>query len=180
MGSFLAAVRSFTRVTRAGAAVADVQVSAPDGLTPEHMAPAGTDSAPLETDTVLCVPVDGSGRYVAPAYADPVNAGLSGPGEWGGYSRDAGAAVQARLRLRDDGAIELSNGAGSLSLAADGAFSVSNAAGSLEIAADGLVTINGVQITTLGDVESLLGVSLNFHMHPVTSAPGTTGAPIPT
>ena len=167
---YLAEVGSVTRVTRDGVPVLDVQVL-PFGpgstVTPEQMLPAGVDSAPLIGDTALAVDVLASGRAIAAAYADPENAGVASPGEFRAYSRNAAGAIVAELHLK-----------------ADGSVLISNAAGSFELGADGAVSINGAQITTLGDVISALMVSLNNHLHAgsATAPSGIvspTGAPIP-
>ncbi len=163
---YLATVDGFTRTSRSGVPVADVQVT-PFGpgssLTPEQMLPAGVDSAPLLGDLALAVDVLGSGRAIAAAYADPVNAGVATSGEFRAYSRDAQGTVAVEIHLK-----------------ADGSVFISNAAGSFELGVDGAVSINGAQITTLGDVISALMVSLSTHTHGgVTVGAGQTGAPIP-
>jgi hypothetical protein len=163
MSGFVASVLSFTRRTRNGAKVGDVK-SNPGGsanITAEHMGPSGDDSPPFPSDSLGAFAVEGTGRFVAGGYADPVNEGVANPGEVRRYARDGVGSIVATIYMK-----------------ADGTITISNDNGSFAMAPSGVVTINGVTIDTSGNIVSpgevtASGVTLTGHTH----APGSLATP---
>lgn len=162
-------VLSFTRVLRNGGNLSDVKADPGGGAntTMEHFSAPGDDSFPLETDYAVSVPVPGRGRQAVVGYVDPVSTPKSLKGDKRIYARDASGALVVELWLHNDGAGELSNALGSLTLLADGTFN-----------------INGVLISAAGTITDANGIVLGTHTHP--QAPDSdgdtqqpTGVPIP-
>lgn len=164
-------ILSFVRAQRNGAQISDVKTDPGGGpnVTAEHFAPAGDDAHPLPGDYVYGAPSPQRGRYAAVGYVDPANQSKAQPGEKRIYSRDSGGAQKAETWLKADGTVvsendmgsttlapdgsfEAENGNGSMTLAADGSILGQNAAGSFELQAGGNFVVNGVTITTTGQI----------------------------
>lgn len=103
-----------------------------------HLSSPGDDSLPLNQDITILVPIPGSGRDAAIAYADPKNSLQSEPGEKRIYSRDADGVQVAAIKLSKDGKILVSNSGG----------------GSIELQPGGDIVLNGVTIDTNGNIET--------------------------
>ncbi len=163
----IARLLNFVRTIRNGARVSDATVDGGGGadITAEHFSAPGDDSFPLNTDYVALTSASGSGRESAVGYIDPINAPKATAGDKRIYARDADTgAMVVEVWLKTDGSITGTNANGSFALQAGGDF-----------------VVNGVIIDSSGamTVPSSLTVSgkeLAGHTHPVTTAPGTTGA----
>lgn len=152
----VARVKSFARVVRNGAQIADVKVDLGGGdiRTVEQFGPAGDDSAPLPGDSAAVIDQSGTGRMSSVGYQDPNSTPKALQGEKRIYARDANGNVVAELWLQGDG--------------------------SLAIDTDSDVNINGVIIKSNGDVEiptslKVAGKEIAGHDHAAGTPPGTTG-----
>ena len=200
---WVARVRSFVRVTRNGAKISDVQVDTGGGpnVTPEHFAPPGDDSFPLDTDYATGHSVQQTGRVAVTGYIDPKNTPKAQKGDKRIYARDSSSgAVVVEVWLKNDGTGTLSNDNGSVTLRpdgsaiittpgstfdakADGSIKGDNGSGSFELQTSGDFVVNGVTIAANGDVTIPNSLNLNNkeiaeHDHAITSgssAPGPTG-----
>ncbi len=112
-------------------------------VTTPQIGPPGEDSPALPGDFMVGVPVQRTGNHVAVGVYDPANPGQAAPGEVRRYARDLTGRIVATVWLRNSGAVEVSNDAGSVTLGADGSVRLANTAGSVELGADG-----GVQAAT--------------------------------
>lgn len=74
-------------------------------VTAETFAPSGDDSPPLPDDRIVLVQTDGTGNFVAVGVLS-VTQGAK-PGERILYSRDSDGAVQAAIKLLNDGKVEM-------------------------------------------------------------------------
>lgn len=173
MAGVIARVLSTLRVVRDDVSRLEVK-SDPGGganITPEHFGPAGDDSAPLPADFLGGVPVQGTGRFVASGYVDPINPGISLGGEVRRYARDEDGAIVSSIHFFRDGAIELQSAVGGnvLTLGVDGSIAGTNAAGSFALAANGDFNVNGATIDASGEITNAAGIVLGTHDH----TPGT-------
>lgn len=193
---FVADIIAVKRRLRQGVSHLDVKIlrdvrSAP--ITATHVGPPGDDSFPLITDRSVNVPLQQTGRVAAVAYFDTLNPGKALLGEKRFYARTAAGAIIAEVWMKNTGAVEVTNAAGSIKLGADGAvdavtpagsfgmnavgvlsasvtsLSISNAAGSMSLDTAGVWTINGVTIDPAGNVMAtnfIAGaVTLLTHLH---------------
>ena len=185
MAGIIARVLSTVRRVRNGVSILDVKINtAGDVRTLEHLSPAGDDSNPLPEDYLGGSPVQGSGRGVVSGYVDPLNPGVTLPGEARRYSRDLAGAIQATLHLTRDGSIQLvsvpggsswtldadgsvtsTNANGTLTLHADGSISGSSPGGAFDLSAAGDLTVNGAKISAAGEMINAAGVVLGTHLH---------------
>jgi len=111
----------------------------------------GDDSPPLPEDRVLIIKIDGSGKY-AIAGTLVLSQGAE-PGERKLYSRDNEGNLKSLIYLKNDGTMELN--------------------GNTDFA---------VRFTILESGFNQLKDDFNatlLHVHPVTTAPGSTGPPTP-
>ena len=171
-------ILSFVRAQRNGAQISDVKTDPGGGpnITAEHFAPAGDDAHPLPDDYVYAARSPQRGRYAAVGYVDTANASKAQPGEKRIYSRDSGGNQKAEVWLKADGTVvsendqgsttlapdgsfEAENGNGSMTLAADGSILGQNAAGSFELQTGGNFVVNGVTITTAGQIITPTGIT---------------------
>lgn len=171
-------ILSFVRAQRNGAQISDVKTDPGGGanVTAEHFAPAGDDAHPLPDDYVYAGRSPQRGRYAALGYVDTANQSKAGPGEKRIYSRDSSGIQKAETWLKDDGTVvsendqgsttlapdgsfEAENGNGSVTLGADGSILGQNAAGSFELQAGGNFVVNGVTITTAGQIITPTGIT---------------------
>lgn len=176
--------RDEVKVDPGGGAIVDVEQF--------HGAP-GEDSAPLEDDYVVLVPLDFQGREVVVGFYDPNVEQVSLPGERRLYSRDAEGVVQAQVRLRNDGALECTNASGSMVMAADGAVNINGvvidasgnitAPGTLDVTGDATAanvtassTVSAATVEGTSSVQAA-GLELAGHQHAILSgsSAGTTG-----
>ena len=74
-------------------------------ITAETFAASGDDSPPLADDRIVLVKIDGSGNFAAVGVLSESQGAK--PGEKILYSRDKDGAVQAALKLLNDGKIEM-------------------------------------------------------------------------
>lgn len=82
--------------------------------------------------------------------------------------------------LKSDNSISIDNGVARFNLRPDGTTMMQNGAGSFQLLADGTFLINGLKITTDGNVITAAGTNLNTHRHGgVTPGSGTSGVPVP-
>lgn len=163
-----AKVLQFVRTVRNGAKVTDVRVDTGGGAlrTAEHMQPAGTDSHPLPGDFAQVDQTQGTGRFMAVGYLDPLNLQSARAGEWRAYSRDEETGEQvAEIWAKNDGAVTANNANGSYTLNPDGAQALTNANGTIRLLADGSVNINGFIISPDGIATDSAGVVSNTHTH---------------
>lgn len=171
-------ILSFVRAQRNGAQISDVKTDPGGGpnVTAEHFAPAGDDAHPLPGDYVYGSPSPQRGRYAALGYVDTANQSKAQPGEKRVYARNAdgqqvgevwlkadGTIVaendQGSTTLAPDGSFEAENGNGAMTLAADGSILGQNAAGSFELQSGGNFVVNGVTITTAGQIITPTGLT---------------------
>ncbi len=183
---WVAKVLSFVRVVRNKANISDVQVDTGGGpnVTPEHFAPPGDDSFPLDTDYATGHNVQQTGRVAVTGYIDPLNTPKAQKGEKRIYARDENTgAVVVEIWLKNDGTGTLFNDNGSFTLSPDGSIKGLNSNGSFELQAGGDFVVNGVTIAPNGDVTipnslNLNGKEIAEHDHAInsgSSAPGPTG-----
>lgn len=171
-------ILSFVRAQRNGAQISDVKTDPGGGpnVTAEHFAPAGDDAHPLPGDYVYGSPSPQRGRYAAVGYVDPANQSKAQPGEKRVYARNGDGQQVGEVWLKADGTVvsendtgsttlapdgsfEAENGNGSMTLAADGSILGQNAAGSFELQAGGNFVVNGVTITTAGQIITPTGLT---------------------
>jgi len=173
MAGVIARVLSTLRVVRDGVSRLDVKTDPGGGanITPEHFSPAGDDSAPLPADFLGGIPVQGTGRFIASGYVDPLNPGIALDGEVRRYARNEAGAIVSSVHLFRDGSIELVSvvGGNGLRIGGDGAIRGFNSAGSFQLAANGDFDVNGAKIDANGEVTNAAGIVLGTHVH----TPGT-------
>lgn len=135
-------VLGFTRVTRRGAPVSDIDSAAGGGYnaTPEHMQPTGDDARPLRDDYLVVVPMPGGKRSVAVGFLDPLNEGVTGPGEKRIYARNEEGAPMCQVWLKATGEVLISNDNGSVTLRPDGGTITESPGATFDVAADGSIT----------------------------------------
>lgn len=158
----------FVRAVRNGAKVSDAVFDPGGGpnISAEHFGPAGDDAYPLPGDYVFASGQDQAGRESAIGYVDPVNAQVAQPGERRVYARDVDTGVKVvELWLQNDGAATLFNDLIDVTIYPDGRGVINNGNGLFLLRADGEFRINGVRVTTDGDVITSEGVSLRNHTH---------------
>lgn len=126
----VAIIKNFSRRVVNGITIGEAQIK-PDGistLTAQHFQPAGDDAQPLDGDYAIGVPTQRTGVVAAAGYVDSQNAPVSAPGEKRIYARDPDTgAIVCSMWLKNDGTVD--------------------------IQADGNITINGVTISSSGEVE---------------------------
>jgi hypothetical protein len=155
----VAKVISYTRDTDERGNVAEVKCDlGGNTVTAEHYAPPGDDAYPLPGDFVLLVPGDGTGNWLAQGFMDPQLAGEAAAGERIIYSRSAPGVMAAKLHLKADGTVEISNAAG---------LKVTIAAGAIEADAE----------ITAKNLVPAAKVTVSQHMIP--SPFGPLGPPVP-
>lgn len=168
----LAKVLSFVRFTRGDAKGSEATVDPGGGanVVAGHFTALGDDSHPLPGDYAVLVDGPGTGVEVVVAYADPINAAISTPGDKIIYARNAASGViSCRMWLKASGDILIQTASGAISITAAG---VINANG---------VTVDGSgNMTTTGTITAAEviagGKSLAVHVHSgVTTGPSPTG-----
>lgn len=194
---FVARVLSFVRVVRKDANISDVKVDTGGGpnVTPEHFAPPGDDSFPLDTDYATGHNVQQTGRVAVTGYIDPKNTPKALKGDKRIYARDENTgAVVVEMWLKNTGEAIVSNSNGSVTLRpdgstivttpgstfdakADGSIKGDNGSGSFELEAGGDFVVNGVTIAANGDVTIPNSLNLNSkeiaeHGHPQANDSG--------
>lgn len=184
----IAKLLAFTRVTRNGAKLSDVEVDPGGGalITSEHMSSPGDDSFPLINDYVGIMGIERTGGAVVVGNVDPLNDPVAQEGEKRIYGRDpaTGLAVN-QVWLKANGDVLVSNDNGSFLLRQDGGILGNNGAGSFELEAGGDFVVNGATIDAAGNISSPTSVSapsmvvdgkeLDDHIHPAGTPPGNTG-----
>jgi hypothetical protein len=181
----VAKILQFTRKIKNGAKVTDVTVNdyGSANITAAHFSSAGDDSYPLNTDYAFLVDSAQNGRKVALGYIDPINDPVTNYGEKRIYGRTTGGEVSAEVLLKNNGQIDIKNDLISAVFNQDGSLTVNNGSGSLIMLSNGDVNINGVVISSSGDVSMpnslvLDGKEINGHDHNIlygSSSPGPTG-----
>ena len=169
----IAELLDFVRARVGDGHVSDATVDPGGGpsVTARHFACPGDDSRPLPGDFVATSASGGAATSHVTGYLDSKNEPAAAAGEKRIYSRDSDGAVVAMVWLKNDGAVLVDNGSGSI-----------------ELAPGGNVTINGVTIDTDGNVSApgevtamdavpATAVKLSTHMHP--TAMGPSGSPTP-
>lgn len=163
----IAKLLKFLRTTRNGAKISESTVD-PGGqanVTAPHLSAPGDDSYPLPGDYVILVGDAGTGRENAVGYLDPANLHKSAAGEKRIYARNASGVQVAEAWLKNDGSVIIQNDAVSFELQPDGTAILDNGAGNMTLQPNGEFNINGVRITTAGDLISASGVSIINHYH---------------
>lgn len=165
-------VLEFIRAVRNGAKLSDVKVNlgARENATAEHFGAPGDDAFPLNTDYVLSVGTNRTGREAVVGYADIINEPKATPGDRRIIGRDADTGVEVvetwlksdgsaltsnangSILLKPDGSAVITSPAGVFSVNADGSISGANSAGSFELEAGGNFVVNGVIIDTAGNI----------------------------
>ncbi len=151
-------------------------------ITASQFGTPGDDSAPLDSDVPILVPLKRSGSGAIVGYVDPKNTPSVGKGERKLYARQASGALIGWVWLHDDGSIETANDNGSVFLNADGTVTING----LVIDTDGNVTTPGTinadgaieTASTLkgaGVTDTLQNVTVGTHVHPSNGAPPTPG-----
>jgi len=146
----IAKVLSFFRSERHGTKVSGAIVD-PGGrpnVTGDHFSNVGDDSYPLPGDYVAIVADAGTGREMVVGYLDPQNGQKSGLGEKRIYARDTDGNAVVEAWLKNDGEAHIFNDSGYWKLLPSGA-----------------VEVNGLTITTGGDIITASGISLDEHIH---------------
>lgn len=136
---FIAKLKKFTRVSRDGVDLSDVEVDLGGGdlITSEHLEDAGVDSHPLVGDYAATLPIPRSGGQVVVGYFDPEYTPKAEPGEKIIYARDSNGALIVEVWLKNDGTAAIQNTNGTLTLRPDGSIHGQHAGGSFELKPDG-------------------------------------------
>lgn len=167
-----------------------------DLATAENFAPIGEDSQCLPGDLVFAVDKTGEGRVVSVGFIDPKAEQLAAAGERRLYSRDGEGSRVAQIWLKNTGEILLENAEASAKLLPDGAIELKNGNGSVTLGEDGVVNANGSTIATDGDITcpgtikaakveapsiEAAGLELAGHLHTKGTDPvtGNTGPNLP-
>lgn len=165
--SRVAEVLGFERVTKDGIEADEVLVDPgdQDSARPQHWAPPGDDSPPLNGDFAQLVDTEfGSGAEAAVGYGDDSEKRAS-QGEKRIYARALNREVVAEIWLKRDGTVVVTNAGGK----------------SLEMAPNGDVTIKGNLLVegevTAKSASPATSVALSTHQTP--SPMGPLDAPIP-
>ena len=168
-------IKGFFRTERNSAKVNDITVN-PGGaanITAEHFQGVGEDSQPLESDFALLVRTVRKGSAAAVGFLDPINAGITGPGEKRIYARDENGDIVVELYLKNDGSAVLSNDSGSMILQANGNFLI-----------NGVTIDTGGNITTGGNIQGNTikqtdggTIDLRTHVHGGVESGGDTSGP---
>lgn len=124
-------------------------IGAGDIIEAVHFSPPGDDSPPMPGDYSANMENSPSGTFVAVGYIDPNNESSASPGEKRIYARGGDGQQVSQVYQKNDGSVEISNLAG----------------GSVLMESGGDVLINGVRITTDGEIITPQGVVLNNHKH---------------
>lgn len=151
--------------------ISDVEVDPGGGalVTPEHFEGAGSDSHPMPGDYVATTKVPRSGGVVAVGYLDPKAPQIAVAGEKMIYARDANGDLIARIHLKNDGTVLVSNVNGSIELKPDGeivstsplatftmdvlgSIKGANGNGDFELESGGDFVVNGVIISAAGSM----------------------------
>lgn len=119
-----------------------------DVLRAENFSGAGDDSVPLPGDYAIFVETPESGSYVCVGYIDMKNTKAAAAGEKRIYARSLDGAQIVQLHLKNTGEASLLNDSGYLTLESGGD-----------------VLINGVRITSTGQIITPEGITLNTHIH---------------
>jgi len=196
----IAKILSFTRAMRKeGSNVSIVKVDPGGGanLSPIHGSVPGIDAHPLPSDYALLVTTQRSGVHATAAYFDPLTQQQALAGEIRSHGRDNNALMVNQVWLKNDGEVLIENSNGNVTLAPDGTTTINNASatftvspsgsilgtngsGQFELQSNGDFVVNGVTITTAGDIQNATVPSYNVHNHNIvsgSSAPGPTGPP---
>jgi hypothetical protein len=160
-----------------------------DNRTVQYMQPAGSDSFPLPSDKAILIPSGRTGAQAAVGFYDPNNPPVAVAGEHRTYARDADGNIVSEIYQHADGTIEIKNDLGNIVLGNDGTpISMTHpdginingvvfpGGGSIEA---GLIEGTAVVDTTLDIALGSHDHAMAAHLHPVTTAPGTTGAAAP-
>lgn len=133
-------------------------------LTAQHFGAPGEDARPLPGDSVIMVQGPTSGSRAAVGYAAAGEQRQAAAGERRTFARNAQGETVSQIWQYADGRVVITNQGG----------------GAISMTPGGEVTINGVRITTAGDVVSASGISLNRHRHAgVQAGPSSTLPPTP-
>ncbi len=122
-------------------------------VTSEHFSSPGDDSQPLPGDYVATVSNQRTGGQSAVGYVDQLSRKSANPGEKRIYGRNAEGAEVNQVWLRRDGSIQISNAAGSLTMAADGSLNLNG------------VTIGSTGVVSVPDSLLLKGAEVAGHGH---------------
>lgn len=159
-------ISDFIKRQRGGQSFGEVAAKTVGGTTQsaQHFGSPGEDASPLPGDRVIMVEGPTSASRAAVGYVAPGDELKTQPGERRTYARNADGATVSQVWQYADGRVVIQNQGG----------------GVISMAASGEVQINGVKITTAGDVISATGISLNRHRHAgVQAGQSTTLPPTP-
>ena len=135
--------------------------------------PAGIQTHPMATDFSALLPLSSTGECAIVGIVDSIDI-QTAPGEVVIYSRDASGGVQAQVSLRNSGTHRVENSNGVNELLPNGTHIMSNSGGSITLQSNGEVNINGVRITSSGQIIFPDGRQVNGHVHPLPGG-GQTG-----
>jgi hypothetical protein len=85
--------------------------------------------------------------------------------------------TNAQTVVDESGSVSISNANGSITLSPDGSMSLVGAGASITTATDGTITMNGLTITSDGNIITAAGVNLNTHVHSGVQAGGDNSGP---
>jgi len=121
-------VKKFLRSVRNGEFFPDVEndTGGSYNVTSKLFQGAGDDSAPLPDDLSVSVDTQKSGNLGAVGFIDPVNQGVSSPGEVRRYARSSDGVVVSQLYQQNDGKITLENDQGHIFISSDGQITSEN------------------------------------------------------
>lgn len=174
-------ILSFLHITKNDANVSEITVDLGGGDTEasEFYTGVGDDSQPLTGDYLFTINQHGGKKSIAVAYLDPKLSPVAEPGDKRIYSRSADGSVVASVWLKNTGEMVFENEKATITLEADGEMILTNGSATATLKTSGVVDVNGATITTIGDVLTAGGVSLQKHVH-TSAAPGSpTSPPIP-
>jgi len=142
---------SFVRSTKNNAKISEVKLNPGGGnnITAEHFSDIGDDSRPLKNDYLVYVYLKRSGGMAVVGYLDTKNEQKANAGDKRIYSRNSDGDQVSEAWLKNDGSISLNNDNGSILLQANGE-----------------ININGVRITTDGQIITAAGINVDTHIHP--------------
>ncbi len=122
----IAIIKDFFRGESNGAKVNKLTIDGGGGAnkTTELFSAVGDDSQPLKTDYVYAGETQETGGFASLGFVDPLNEGITKPGEKRIYSRDSDGVIVASIYLKNDGSIVFANDNGMLELTAAGLFEI--------------------------------------------------------
>ena len=150
-------------------------------VTAQNFSVPGEDSPPLTGDYALLVETTATGDITVAGYVDPSNTQVALAGERRMYARNTDGLIVATVHLKQTGEATVFNSKASATIKPDGSATMTNGSGTMTMLDNGDFNINGVVIKPNGSIIvpsslTLAGKEIAGHTHPVTTAPGTTGA----